>query len=66
MAVAPRKHSPSESPLLLGPIAGVLADRFDRRYTMVVCDLVRFVLFGDAVLDEFSRALTVHGVDPSG
>jgi dTMP kinase len=31
--------------LLLGPVAGVLADRFDRRYTMVVCDLVRFVLF---------------------
>jgi len=31
--------------LLLGPIAGVLADRFDRRYTMVVCDLARFVLF---------------------
>jgi dTMP kinase len=29
----------------LGPIAGVLADRFDRRYTMVVCDLLRFVLF---------------------
>ena len=29
-------------------------------------ELVRFVLFGDAVLDEFSRALTVHGVDPSG
>ncbi len=32
--------------LLLGPVAGVLADRFDRRYTMVVCDLLRFVLFG--------------------
>jgi dTMP kinase len=31
--------------LVLGPIAGVLADRFDRRYTMVVCDLMRFVLF---------------------
>lgn len=31
--------------LVLGPIAGVLADRFDRRYTMVLCDLVRFVLF---------------------
>jgi len=31
--------------MLLGPIAGVLADRFDRRYTMVVCDLLRFVLF---------------------
>jgi dTMP kinase len=31
--------------LVLGPIAGVLADRFDRRYTMVACDLIRFVLF---------------------
>jgi dTMP kinase len=31
--------------LVLGPISGVLADRFDRRYTMVVCDLIRFVLF---------------------
>ena len=31
--------------LVLGPVAGVLADRFDRRYTMVVCDLLRFVLF---------------------
>jgi dTMP kinase len=31
--------------LVLGPIAGVLADRFDRRYTMVICDLLRFVLF---------------------
>jgi dTMP kinase len=31
--------------LVLGPVAGVLADRFDRRYTMVVCDLLRFLLF---------------------
>jgi dTMP kinase len=31
--------------LVLGPLAGVLADRFDRRFTMVVCDLLRFVLF---------------------
>jgi dTMP kinase len=31
--------------LVLGPIAGVIADRWDRRYTMVVCDLARFVLF---------------------
>ena len=31
--------------LLLGPIAGVFADRFDRRVTMVTCDVIRFVLF---------------------
>ncbi|CAN5290097.1 dTMP kinase [soil metagenome] len=31
--------------LLLGPLAGAFADRFDRRYTMVVCDVIRFVLF---------------------
>ena len=36
--------------LVLGPIAGVLADRFDRRYTMVVCDLLRFVLFASIPL----------------
>ncbi|WP_051342012.1 bifunctional MFS transporter/dTMP kinase [Pseudonocardia spinosispora] len=32
-------------PLLFGPIAGVLADRFDRRKVMVTCDVVRFGLF---------------------
>jgi dTMP kinase len=32
--------------LLLGPIAGVIADRFDRRYTMVITDLIRFVVYG--------------------
>src|SRR5205823_12640375 len=31
--------------LVLGPLAGVFADRWDRRYTMVVCDVIRFVLF---------------------
>ncbi|MEO3815633.1 dTMP kinase [Plantactinospora sp. B24E8] len=36
--------------LVLGPIAGVLADRFDRRYTMVICDLLRFVLFASIPL----------------
>jgi dTMP kinase len=31
---------------LLGPIAGVFADRFDRRYTMVICDVIRFLVYG--------------------
>jgi dTMP kinase len=31
--------------LVLGPAAGVLADRFDRRRTMAVLDLLRFGLF---------------------
>ena len=31
--------------LVMGPVAGVVADRWDRRYTMVVCDVARFVLF---------------------
>jgi dTMP kinase len=31
--------------ILVGPIAGVVADRLDRRWTMVVCDVCRFALF---------------------
>jgi dTMP kinase len=31
--------------LVLGPLAGALADKFDRRRVMVVCDLLRFTLF---------------------
>jgi dTMP kinase len=31
--------------VVLGPFAGVFADRFDRRKTMVICDCMRFVLF---------------------
>jgi dTMP kinase len=31
--------------VLLGPLAGAFADRFDRRRTMVVCDVARFALF---------------------
>ncbi|MGQ0482786.1 MAG: bifunctional MFS transporter/dTMP kinase [Pseudonocardia sp.] len=31
--------------LLLGPLAGALADKFDRRKLMVICDLSRFALF---------------------
>jgi len=31
--------------VLLGPFAGVVADRLDRRWTMVVCDCGRFAMF---------------------
>jgi dTMP kinase len=31
--------------VLFGPLAGAFADRWDRRTTMVVCDLLRFSLF---------------------
>ncbi|WP_169948925.1 dTMP kinase [Microbispora sp. H11081] len=30
--------------ILLGPLAGVMADRFDRRLTMVIADLARFAV----------------------
>ncbi|MEV5763034.1 dTMP kinase [Micromonospora sp. NPDC052213] len=36
--------------LVLGPVAGVLADRFDRRWTMVICDVLRFLLFASIPL----------------
>jgi len=32
-------------PLLLGPVAGALADKFDRRRVMVICDFLRCALF---------------------
>lgn len=31
--------------VIFGPIAGVVADRLDRRWTMIVCDIGRAVLF---------------------
>jgi dTMP kinase len=36
--------------MLLGPVAGAFADRFDRRYTMVVCDVLRFAFFASIPL----------------
>lgn len=31
--------------MVLGPVAGVIVDRFDRRYVLFTCDLLRSVLF---------------------
>ena len=31
--------------VFLGPIAGVIADRFDRRRLMITCDILRFALY---------------------
>ncbi|MFI1994601.1 dTMP kinase [Actinoplanes sp. NPDC020271] len=36
--------------LFLGPIAGVFADRFDRRWTMIITDLLRFVIYASIPL----------------
>ena len=41
--------------VLFGPVAGVFADRFDRRGLMVVCDLLRFVLFASIPLVAVAR-----------
>ena len=35
---------------MLGPLAGAFADRFDRRKTMVVTDVIRFALFASIPL----------------
>ncbi|MFF0718880.1 dTMP kinase [Micromonospora sp. NPDC003816] len=42
--------------LVLGPFAGVLADRFDRRWTMVICDVLRFLLFASIPLYALTGA----------
>lgn len=36
--------------IVLGTVAGVIGDRFDRRYILMVCDLLRFVLFASIPL----------------
>ena len=41
--------------LLIGPVSGVLADRYDRKRLMVVVDLIRGTLF---VFIAFSRSIT--------
>jgi dTMP kinase len=38
--------------ILLGPLAGAFADRFDRRKTMVVADILRFALFASIPIVE--------------
>jgi dTMP kinase len=38
--------------IVLGPLAGAFADRFDRRKTMVVTDIIRFALFASIPLVE--------------
>ncbi|GAA2673222.1 MFS transporter [Actinoplanes palleronii] len=48
--------------LLLGPLAGVLADRYDRRHIMVSVDVTRFALFASipavaALTDEHAVAV---------
>jgi dTMP kinase len=49
--------------LVMGPLAGVVADRWDRRYTMVVCDLGRFLLFasipGITLVTDDSRLIVL-------
>ncbi|NUT19369.1 MAG: dTMP kinase [Hamadaea sp.] len=48
--------------LVLGPVAGVLADRFDRRYTMAICDVLRFFLFASiplVALQSTNSTLTI-------
>jgi dTMP kinase len=42
--------------LLLGPVAGVFADRFDRRWTMVISDVLRFLLFASIPLVALAGA----------
>jgi dTMP kinase len=36
--------------IVLGPLAGAFADRFDRRKTMVITDIIRFTLFASIPL----------------
>ncbi|HWC36120.1 MAG TPA: dTMP kinase [Mycobacteriales bacterium] len=38
--------------VVIGPVAGAFADRFDRRTTMVVTDLIRFALFVSIPLEQ--------------
>ena len=48
---------------LLGPIAGVLVDRFPRKYVLIAIDLVSVALVGLAIwLLTSSRALPVAGI----
>lgn len=53
----------STAPRLLGPLAGGIADRVDRRRLMIVCDLGQAVLFGAmAALPPFGVILALSAI----
>jgi O-acetyl-ADP-ribose deacetylase (regulator of RNase III) len=47
-------------------VARIAVDAVHEQSHGVGVELVRFVLFGDDVLDEFTRALVARGHDPAG
>ncbi|MEV0644704.1 dTMP kinase [Phytomonospora sp. NPDC050363] len=48
--------------LVLGPLAGIFADRWDRRLTMAICDMLRFALFASIPLVGLSLGGGIRAV----